>query len=154
MTIVQSLDPRTWEVVEDVAPSTPPGDVARVCSSAAAAAKGLEALGRTGRSGMLRAMADALEDDRGGLVMASPDGRYRFVDPLHHTYAQVALLRRRATPEKLILNFDFAISEMTNVLLDLGKAWPGVVVDRMSYRTTPITPTRRHPRTRRRRTGS
>lgn len=68
MTVVQSLDPRTWEVVEDVAPSTPQGDVARVCSSAAAASQGLERLGRTGRAAMLRSMADALEEDRGGLV--------------------------------------------------------------------------------------
>ena len=32
-----------------------------------------------------------MTDQRGALVIASPDGRFRFVDPLHHTYAKAAL---------------------------------------------------------------
>jgi hypothetical protein len=33
-----------------------------------------------------------MDEERGSLILLSPDGRYRFVDPLHHTFAQVSLL--------------------------------------------------------------
>ncbi|WP_298460707.1 aldehyde dehydrogenase (NADP(+)) [uncultured Cellulomonas sp.] len=68
MTVVESIDPRTGQTVEVVAPETTGDDVARVCAAAADAAPALEALGRTGRARMLRLMADALEEDRETLV--------------------------------------------------------------------------------------
>ncbi len=63
-----SFDPRTAQAVEDVGPETSADDVARLCERAADATAQLEALGRSGRAAMLRAMADALEADRTLLV--------------------------------------------------------------------------------------
>jgi NADP-dependent aldehyde dehydrogenase len=66
--VVTSFDPRTGEAVEDVGPEAGAADVARFCSAAVDATAELEALGRSGRAAMLRAMADALEADRELLV--------------------------------------------------------------------------------------
>jgi aldehyde dehydrogenase family protein len=61
MTDIVSIDPRTAEVVEVVAPEHSTEDVGRACEAAAAAARPLDELGRSGRAAMLRAMADELE---------------------------------------------------------------------------------------------
>ena len=66
--MVTSFDPRTGNPVEDVGPETSADDVARLCSKAVDGTAQLEALGRSGRAAMLRAMADALEADRNLLV--------------------------------------------------------------------------------------
>lgn len=68
MTTVHSIDPRTHTPVEEVAPQTSETEVAHLVAAATAAAPALESLGRAGRARMLRAMADALEDDRDLLV--------------------------------------------------------------------------------------
>lgn len=68
MTTVHSVDPRTHTSVEEVAPETSVAEVAALVTAAADAAPALESLGRAGRARMLRAMADALEDDREPLV--------------------------------------------------------------------------------------
>jgi NADP-dependent aldehyde dehydrogenase len=66
MTDVVSIDPRTAEVVEVVAPEDSTEDVGRACELAAKAARPLDELGRSGRAAMLRAMAEELEahDDK------------------------------------------------------------------------------------------
>ena len=68
MTVVQSIDPRTGDAVEDVAPESTSAEVAQTCAAAADAAPALDRLGRAGRARMLRLMADALEEDREALV--------------------------------------------------------------------------------------
>lgn len=68
MTAVMSIDARTGRAVEEVAQETTGAELDATCRRAADAAPGLEALGRTGRAGMLRAMADALEERRDELV--------------------------------------------------------------------------------------
>lgn len=68
MTTVHSIDPRTHANVEAVAAETSAAEVATLVATAADAAPALESLGRAGRARMLRAMADALEDDRELLV--------------------------------------------------------------------------------------
>src|SRR5215210_964627 len=64
MTDVVSIAPRTGEAVEVVAPETTSEEVDRLCAAALAAAPGLDTLGRAGRAGLLRALADALENRR------------------------------------------------------------------------------------------
>lgn len=71
MTAVHSLDPRTDTPVEEVAAHTSEAEVAQLVAAAAAAAPALEGLGRVGRARMLRAMANALEDDRELLVQVT-----------------------------------------------------------------------------------
>lgn len=71
MSAVHSLDPRTNTPVEEVAAQTSETEVAELVAAAAAAAPALEDLGRAGRGRMLRAMADALEDDRELLVQVT-----------------------------------------------------------------------------------
>ncbi|MGY1593499.1 aldehyde dehydrogenase (NADP(+)) [Geodermatophilus sp. SYSU D00708] len=68
MTDVVSVDPRTGEAVEAVAPETPTAEVDRLCTAALAAAPALEELGRAGRATLLRALADALESRRDDVV--------------------------------------------------------------------------------------
>jgi NADP-dependent aldehyde dehydrogenase len=68
MTEVVSIDPRTAEVVEVVATEHSTRDVARACERAAAAARSLDALGRSGRAAMLLAMAGELEAHDGEIV--------------------------------------------------------------------------------------
>ncbi|MCT2584440.1 aldehyde dehydrogenase (NADP(+)) [Actinophytocola gossypii] len=68
MTDVRSVDPRTGEATEVVAQETTPEEVALLCERALAAAPELDALGRTGRAALLRALADALEARRDDLV--------------------------------------------------------------------------------------
>jgi NADP-dependent aldehyde dehydrogenase len=65
---VVSIDPRTGEAVEVVAQETTTAEVDRLCAAALAAAPALEALGRTGRAGLLRALADGLEARREDVV--------------------------------------------------------------------------------------
>jgi NADP-dependent aldehyde dehydrogenase len=65
---VVSIDPRTGATVGVVAQETTPAEVDRLCAAALAAAPALEALGRTGRAGLLRALADALEGRRADVV--------------------------------------------------------------------------------------
>ncbi|MCZ2839331.1 aldehyde dehydrogenase (NADP(+)) [Modestobacter sp. VKM Ac-2985] len=68
MSDVVSIDPRTGETAEVVAPETSTAEVARLCEAALAAASGLEELGRDGRAALLRALADALEARREDVV--------------------------------------------------------------------------------------
>ena len=68
MTDVVSIDPRTGETVEAVAPETTTEEVHRLCAAALAAAPGLDELGRAGRARLLRALADALEARRDDVV--------------------------------------------------------------------------------------
>ena len=63
-----SFDPRTAQAVEDVGPESNADDVARLCERAVDATAQLEAMGRSGRAAMLRAMADSLEAARDLLV--------------------------------------------------------------------------------------
>lgn len=45
-------------------------------------------------------LRDLTTERRGNLLRSSPDGNYRFADPLHHTFAQATLLPgRRPRPE-------------------------------------------------------
>ncbi|WP_308187900.1 aldehyde dehydrogenase family protein [Pseudonocardia sp. ICBG1142] len=68
MTDVVSVEPRTGGTVEVVAPETTPAEVDARCAAAAAAAPGLEALGRDGRADLLDTLADALEARRTDVV--------------------------------------------------------------------------------------
>jgi NADP-dependent aldehyde dehydrogenase len=68
MSDVVSIDPRTGETVEVVAQETTTAEVDRLAAAALAAAPGLEAMGRTGRAALLRALADALEARRDDVV--------------------------------------------------------------------------------------
>ncbi len=68
MTDVVSVDPRTGDPVEVVAQETTPAEVDALCAAAAAAAPGLEALGRDGRADLLDTLADALETRRSDVV--------------------------------------------------------------------------------------
>lgn len=68
MAAVVSIDPRTGEVVEEVAQETTTEEVDRLCAAALAAAPGLEALGRDGRAALLCALADALDARREDVV--------------------------------------------------------------------------------------
>jgi NADP-dependent aldehyde dehydrogenase len=65
---VASIDPRTGETVEVVAQETTTAEVERLCAEALAAAPALDAMGRAGRAGLLRALADALEARREDVV--------------------------------------------------------------------------------------
>jgi NADP-dependent aldehyde dehydrogenase len=65
---VVSIDPRTGQTVEVVAPETTTEEVAALCAAALAAAPALDGLGRAGRAALLRALADALEGRRDDVV--------------------------------------------------------------------------------------
>jgi NADP-dependent aldehyde dehydrogenase len=65
---VTSIDPRTGEIVEQVAEATTEAGVDEVCQRALAAFGAFEAMGRAGRARMLVDMADVLEADRAGIV--------------------------------------------------------------------------------------
>jgi NADP-dependent aldehyde dehydrogenase len=65
---VSSIDPRTGEAVETVAEETTAAGVDTACQAALAAFPALEAMGRSGRADLLRALADALEGDRETIV--------------------------------------------------------------------------------------
>lgn len=64
MTEVFSVDARTQQPTEAVAVESTAAEVATTCQQAAAAAAPLEAMHRTGRSRLLRQLADALDADR------------------------------------------------------------------------------------------
>jgi NADP-dependent aldehyde dehydrogenase len=68
VTAVTSVDARTGEALATVARESTGERVDAACVRAAAAFPGLEALGRTGRAGLLRAMAGALESARARIV--------------------------------------------------------------------------------------
>jgi NADP-dependent aldehyde dehydrogenase len=68
MVDVVSTDPRTGRAVEVVAQETTSVEVDRLCAAALAAAPALDAMGRAGRAGLLRALADALEARRDDVV--------------------------------------------------------------------------------------
>jgi len=68
VTDVLSVDPRTGKSVEIVAREMTVDEVNALCNRAAAAAPALEDLGRSGRSLLLRSMADALEGRRHEVV--------------------------------------------------------------------------------------
>jgi NADP-dependent aldehyde dehydrogenase len=68
MTVVESVDPRTGAAVEAVAAETTGPQVDSRCEAALAAAPALEAMGRSGRAALLRALADALESRRADVV--------------------------------------------------------------------------------------
>ena len=68
MTDVLSIDPRTGQPVEVVTRETSPEEVDRLARAAALAAPELDALGRSGRSALLRALAEALEERRADIV--------------------------------------------------------------------------------------
>lgn len=68
MNEVQSIDPRSGQVVEVVGSETDTEGLAVVCHAAAAAAEPLERMGRQGRSRLLRRMAEALEAERQAIV--------------------------------------------------------------------------------------
>jgi NADP-dependent aldehyde dehydrogenase len=68
MTVVSSVDPRTGSVVEVVAAETTVQEVDDLCAAALAAAPALDAMGRSGRAVLLRALADALEGRRDDVV--------------------------------------------------------------------------------------
>ena len=86
-----------------------------------------------------------LTEQRGSLVILSPDGRYRFVDPLHHTYAKVALRRPAGRGGAWSIRLDHDVrSSFVTELLDLSAFWtegtiqikgPGV---RIPAQTPPI----------------
>jgi NADP-dependent aldehyde dehydrogenase len=65
---VVSIDPRTGDTAEVVAQETTTAEVDRFAAAALAAAPGLEAMGRAGRAGLLRGLADALEARRDDVV--------------------------------------------------------------------------------------
>jgi hypothetical protein len=58
-----------------------------------------------------------METERGSLILSSPDGRFRFVDPLHHSYAQAALLE---ASDHRAENFKYLL---TNHLLVYADTW-------------------------------
>jgi acyl-CoA reductase-like NAD-dependent aldehyde dehydrogenase len=68
VTAVTSVDARTGEVLTTVAQESTGEETAAACARAAAAFPGLEAMGRYGRAGLLRAMAGALEAARPEIV--------------------------------------------------------------------------------------
>lgn len=68
MADVVSIDPRTGEAVEVVAPETTSTEVDRLCAAALAAAPALEEMGRIGRATLLGGLADALESRRADIV--------------------------------------------------------------------------------------
>jgi NADP-dependent aldehyde dehydrogenase len=65
---VVSIDPRTGKTVEVVAQETTTAEVDRLVAAALAAAPALDAMGRSGRAALLRALADALEARREDVV--------------------------------------------------------------------------------------
>jgi NADP-dependent aldehyde dehydrogenase len=65
---VESIDPRTGQVVEVVAHEFTPNEVDAACTLAAAAGPALEQAGPQGRARMLRLMADELDKDSDKIV--------------------------------------------------------------------------------------
>jgi hypothetical protein len=63
-----------------------------------------------------------LTDARGAMVITTADGRYRFVDPLHHTYAKVVLREaprvRDSTDEPIESEVLVALTEELKRVLD------------------------------------
>ena len=71
-------------------------------------------------------LRELMTDQRGALVIASPDGRFRFVDPLHHTYAKAALQssgRGQARTYYLDTSLAFDSAVVFTQLLDLSRTW-------------------------------
>lgn len=68
MSGVVSVDPRTGREVEVVASETTADEVDALCARALAASPDIEAMGRAGRTALLRGMADGLEHHRDEVV--------------------------------------------------------------------------------------
>ncbi|ADD43764.1 aldehyde dehydrogenase (NADP(+)) [Stackebrandtia nassauensis] len=68
MSVISSVNPRTGETFGEPFPPTSDVEVAALASDAAEAAPGFEALGRSGRAALLRAMGAALDARRGDIV--------------------------------------------------------------------------------------
>ena len=68
MAEIPSIDPRTGQAVEVVAPETTPEELDRICAAALAAAPVLDEMGRAARGRLLVALADALEARREDVV--------------------------------------------------------------------------------------
>ncbi|MDG4829358.1 aldehyde dehydrogenase (NADP(+)) [Solwaraspora sp. WMMD1047] len=93
--MVPSIDVRTGETVAEVAAESTPELVGRAAEAAGAAAGPLDELGRSGRAGLLRALAAALADD-GDAVVALADretglGDTRLTGELTRTCHQLRL---------------------------------------------------------------
>jgi NADP-dependent aldehyde dehydrogenase len=90
---VRSIDPRTGQVVEDVALESTDADVDAAVRAALAAAPGLAALGIEGRARLLEAMANELDQERDALVdLADREtglGRPRLPGELNRTIYQL-----------------------------------------------------------------
>nr|MDT0660774.1 aldehyde dehydrogenase (NADP(+)) [Micromonospora sp. DSM 115978] len=95
MSAVPSIDVRTGEMVEEVATESSPELVDRAALAAGAAAGPLDGLGRSGRAGLLRSIADALADDQRALVALADRetglGEPRLVGELTRTCYQLRL---------------------------------------------------------------
>ena len=65
---IASIDPRTGQAVEVVAPETTPEKINRICAAALAAAPVLDEMGRAARGRLLGGLADALEAHREDVV--------------------------------------------------------------------------------------
>jgi hypothetical protein len=70
-----------------------------------------------------------MTEERGRLVITSADGRYRFVDPLQHTYAK-AVLRPIETDRGATFTIDAIISWDTRAVFtevfDMSRDWSGL----------------------------
>jgi NADP-dependent aldehyde dehydrogenase len=71
VTAVTSVDARSGEVLTTVAQESTAEETAAVCERAAAAFPELETMGRHGRAGLLRAMAESLEAARAQVVQVA-----------------------------------------------------------------------------------
>lgn len=95
MAAVASIDARTGEVIATVAPESTAREVDAACARAAAAFASLEAMGREGRAGLLRAMADALEHARRDVVRVTDRetalGEARLTGELTRTCVQLRM---------------------------------------------------------------
>jgi len=74
-------------------------------------------------------MRQLMTEERGSLVFANADGTFRFIDPLHHTYAKAALRRTPGRPATNSLNLTRSVkSSFVTDLLELSVSWTTTVV--------------------------
>ncbi len=57
-------------------------------------------------SNAARYLSELMSDKRGSVLRQPPNGKYRFVDPLHHVYAQANLIAPNKPLFKDVFNFD------------------------------------------------
>jgi hypothetical protein len=86
-------------------------------------------------------LRELMTEERGGLIITNPDGRFRFVDPLHHTYAQAVLGQRPATRESEV-DWGTLLKSVTSTLIELSKGW----IDAQSVTEVEHTQPVRRPR--------